>query len=107
MPLLASLLVSLFSGFASFLTQWFSKKIAFGLAAVAMFGTLTGGLFLTLRSTLNALAGGSSLSGVAAMAFGAAIPPVAPACLSAYTTVWVACTLYKWQTKALDVFVKV
>jgi hypothetical protein len=107
MPLLATLLVSLFSGIASFFAQYIGKKAAFGLAAVGIFSTLTAGLFALMRSTVNALANGTQLTGIVAQLFGAAIPPVAPACMSAIVTVWTGCMLYKWQAKALDIFTKV
>lgn len=104
---LGQLLITLFVGLATFLAQWLSKKLALGLAAVATFGIITTALFVLLRSTLSTLSSSSSIGGVAAHFFGAAIPPVAPMCISAYTTVWVGCTLYRWQVKALDVFLKV
>lgn len=106
MPLLGGLLVSLFSGIASFFVQYVTKKVAFGLAAAAMFTTLTGGLFLLMRTTVAQIAGGATLTGQLAMFFCAAVPPIAPACIGAITTVWAGCALYKWQTKALDMFTK-
>lgn len=106
MPLLGALLVNLFTGIAGFFAQYIGKKAAFGLAAVAIFSTLTTGLFALMRTTINSLANGTQLTGIVAQLFGAAIPPVAPACISAIVTVWVACTLYKWQAKSLDIFLK-
>lgn len=106
MPLLGGLFVALMSGLASFFAQYVAKKVAFGLAAVVVFSGLTAGLFLSMRTAIATISSGSSLTGVAAMMFSAAVPPVAPACLSAIVTVWTGCALYKWQTKALDVFQK-
>jgi len=106
MPLLAGLLVNLFVGIAAFVAQFVGKKMAFGIAAVTLFSTLTAALFALMRTTIMSLADAGTLSGIIADMFGFAIPPVAPACVSAIITVWTACTLYKWQSKALDLFIK-
>jgi len=37
---------------------------------------------------------------------GLAVPPIAGTCLGIIASTWAACTLYAWQKKALDVFVK-
>lgn len=106
MPLLGGLFVTLLNGLAGFFAHFLGKKVAFGLAAVALFTTLTAGLFALMRATVISLASGSQLTGIVGSMFATAIPPVAPACVSAIITVWTACTLYKWQAKSLDLFVK-
>ncbi|MFJ4290335.1 DUF5455 family protein [Cupriavidus sp. NPDC089707] len=53
MPLLASLMAGLFGGFASFLVKFFSEKVAFGLAAVATFATLTTALIAGAATAIN------------------------------------------------------
>jgi hypothetical protein len=34
------------------------------------------------------------------------VPPAAPFCISTYTTVWTACTVYTWQRDLLNLVVK-
>lgn len=104
MPILGGLLVNLFGGLVAWFTQWFARKVAYGLAAVALLSGLTLGLFILMRLTLATLAGASS--GVATifvtmMQLG--VPPVASLCLSSYITIWTACTAYVWQRDLLHI----
>ncbi|WP_375199116.1 DUF5455 family protein [Cupriavidus metallidurans] len=57
MPLLASLMAGLFTGLASFLVKFFTEKVAFGLAAVATFGTLTTALIAGASVAINGVLG--------------------------------------------------
>jgi dipeptide/tripeptide permease len=107
MPLLGGLFTTLFSGFAGWLAQWFTRKVAFGLAAVATMTGLTAALFVLMRATLAATA--SMQNGAPAIfmqALQMAIPPIAPACISTYVTVWTACTVYTWQKDLIHLFAK-
>lgn len=103
MPLLASLLVSLFGSLATFLIQYFSKKVAIGLAMVATLTAITAGLLLAMRGLIAGIApiigGGNFAVGV-----GIAIPPNASACFTAIVACWTLCTLYTWKRKALTIF---
>ena len=107
MPLLGGLFVSLFSGLVAWFTQWVTRKVAFGLASVAAMSGLTLALFVAMRLTLGTLAqmapggGGMFMQGIGMM-----IPPVAPACVSMYVTMWTACTVYTWQRDLLHLFAK-
>lgn len=106
MPLLGGLFVSLFSGLVAWLTQYVTRKVAFGMAAVAAMTLLTAGLFVLMRTTLSAvLALSSGTPAMFAQAMGMAIPPAAAACLSSYITIWTACTVYVWQRDQLRLFV--
>lgn len=103
MPLLGTLLVSLFGNVAAFFLKYFSTKIAVGLASVATLGGLIAGLLALLRVTvigLTPIIGDSNF----AVGVGIAIPPNASACITAFMTMWGACTLYVWQKKAMDLF---
>lgn len=96
MPVIGALLTSLFGGIVGWLAQYFTRKVAFGAAAVATYSILTLGLFVLLRTTFAAL----DWSGAHPMfmtVLHMAIPPVAPMCLGAYATTWAACTVYAWQ----------
>ncbi|MBE7157805.1 MAG: DUF5455 family protein [Rhodospirillales bacterium] len=107
MPLLGALLLPLFSGIVAWLMQWFTRKVAFGLAAVAASSALTLALFVLMRGTISAvLALSSGLPSMFAQAMGMAVPPAASACLGAYISIWVACTAYTWQRDQLHLFAK-
>jgi len=101
MPVFAGLFVSLFSGLVSFFVQWFSKKLALGLAAVTVFGGLT----LALWGAI-----GLGLSGIVAMlpadsglltGLWVATPPNAQACIAATIAADTAVALYKWNVENL------
>lgn len=107
MPLLGAMFVNLFAGLTAWLTAYVSRKVAFGLAAVAAYSTITIALYVLFRGTLSALAGYST--GIPSMFIeGARIgfPPAAPFCLSTYITLWTACTVYTWQRDLLHLVVK-
>jgi len=55
MPILAGLLVSIFSGLVAFFVKYFSKKLAIGVAAVAVFAGLTLTLWAALGLALSGL----------------------------------------------------
>ncbi len=103
MPLLGSLLVSLFGAIASFFAQYFGKKLTIGLALVATMTTITGALLLAMRGLVAAVApvigGGNFATGI-----GIAIPYNASACFTAVVSCWTLCTLYTWKRKALSFF---
>jgi len=107
MPILASLLTSMFSGLVAFLTLYVTRKIAFGISAVAFMTGLTAALFVTMRATLLAL--NSHMVGlpeVWGMVLGISVPPAAPFCIASYFTIWTACTVYTWQRDLLHVLIK-
>lgn len=107
MPLLGTLLTSLFSGLVAWLAQYVTRKVAFGLAAVATFSTLTLALYVTMRVTLSSLLAYST--GAPAMfmtGLQLVMPPAAPFCVSTYVTMWTACTVYTWQRDLLVLFAK-
>jgi len=103
MPLLGSLLVSLFGSIAGFLAQYFSKKLTIGLAFVATLTAITAALLLGMRGLIAAIA---PVLGQGNFAYGLslAIPPNASACVTAIVACWSACTLYSWKRKALQLF---
>jgi hypothetical protein len=105
MPLLAGLLVSLFSGLASFLVTFLSKKVAFGLAAATTLAGLYGAMVVFMNNAVNPLLG-ALFNTQYGQFIGLAVPPLAGTCLGIIASTWAACTLYAWQKKALDVFVK-
>lgn len=107
MPLLGGLFVQLFTGLVAWLTTWFTRKVAFAVAAVTAYSALTLGLYVVFRSTISTLNDGTAgLPAMFAMGMSWAVPPVVPACLGAYVTMWTACTVYTWQRDLLHLAVK-
>lgn len=107
MPLLGGLLVNLFGGLVAFLVTWVSRKVAFGLAAVAVMSGLTLGIFVAMRlalAGLNAYVTGAPAIFVQALQM--MIPPAAPFVLATYITMWTACMVYTWQRDLLYLFAK-
>lgn len=107
MPLLGGLLVNLFGGLVAFLVTWVSRKVAFGLATVAVMSGLTLGIFILMRTTLaalNAYVHGAPLIMIQAIQM--IIPPAAPFVLSSYVTMWTAIMVYTWQRDLLYLFAK-
>lgn len=104
MPLLGGLLVNLFGAVVLWLTQFVTRKIAFGITAVAMLSFLTGTLFVGMRAILASL--GMAASGMPAMfaeAVALGVPPVATLCVGSYITAWTACAVYAWQRDLVKV----
>lgn len=105
MPLLGGLLVTLFSGLAQFFVQFVSRKVAIGAAAVAALGVITLALLATMRGVIQPLAA-ALIPDQYNSFIGLAFPPIAGTCVTTLGVVWGATTLYGWQRKALDLFVK-
>lgn len=107
MPILGTLLTNLFGGLVTWLATYFTKKVAFGVAAVTAMSTLTLGLYVAMRTAMSALT--VSTAGMPdfwVMCLGIGVPPAAPFCLSTYMTMWTACTVYTWQRDLLNLIVK-
>lgn len=100
MPLLGGLLVSLFSGLASFFVTFMTQKIAIGLAYVTTLSAVVVVLLVLMRTVLAPLAA-TVYSMPYAGWLGLVFPPAAGACLTAMATVWSGCVLYAWQRDAL------
>jgi len=107
MPLLGALLASLFKGIAAFFLMHTIKRVLLVIAALGFFTTLTTALFALMRSIIVPMVEGIGMVGLVGQFCGVAIPPVAPGCLSAYITIWSACTLYSWQIKAVNMMAKI
>lgn len=100
MPILASLLVSLFTGVGGLLSAMFGAQIAVRLAAVAAlisFGVALLAIFNGVVAPIAAAVFSTSYGQLLGLAF----PPIAGTCLAAIATTWSACTLYGIQRRAL------
>lgn len=98
MPLLASLMVSLFGSMAGFFAKWFTQKVAFAMAAVAAFGALTTAMLAAQAVVLNGLIG--ALPSYLAVPLGDAMWLVASESLNASLDIAFAADaaifLYRW-----------
>lgn len=101
MPLLGSLLVSLFGGLASFFAQWLTKKAAMVAAGLTTFGALNLALFAAFSAAINAVQ--SSMPGGASIATGVwlAIPDNGALCFATAIACDGAVALYRWNVGAL------
>jgi len=107
MPVLGVLLTNLFGGIVAWLAQYVTRKVAFGLAGVTAFTTITVALYVAFRGVLLGLSGGTfGMPDFWVMCLGIAIPPAASGCISSYMTIWTACTVYVWQRDLLHVVLK-
>jgi len=100
MPIFGALLVTMFTGLATWLMQFVAQKVAVALAYVAVLTTVTVAMLALLATVVAPL-----LSGIFATSWfgwmGLAFPPVSSACLTALATTWAGTTLYAWQREAL------
>lgn len=107
MPILGTLLTNLFGGLVTWLATYFTKKVAFGVAAVTAMSALTLGLYVAMRTAMSALTiNTGGMPDFWIMCLGIGVPPAAPFCLSTYMTMWTACTVYTWQRDLLNLVVK-
>ena len=103
MPLLAALLVSLFTGLAGFLVEFVAKKLAMALAYIATLGIVIA-VMLTLLSTVVAPLAAALFSYPWSGWMGLAFPsPTTGVCITALATVWAGTVLYAWQREALRI----
>jgi hypothetical protein len=101
MPILGALLLSLFSGLATYLGGWFTVKVAGVVAALAAFLALNLGIAAALYALVSTLSlafpGGISTTFMWVM-----LPDNALVCLSICTGVDTAVMLYRWNSGALQ-----
>lgn len=102
MPALALMIQTLFSALAVFLAKLFLAKLAIRIAAVAAIVACGTALMTAFNSQIAPM--------VAAMFntqygqfLGLAFPPIAGTCMMAITAVWLACTTYSLQVRAIKV----
>lgn len=100
MPLLAGLLLSLFGSLAGFFVQWFTKKVAFAVAAIATFAALTVALYIGMSLLLSGLSV-TFPGGVLQTFLWLAVPDSAPVAIAAMIGADTAISLYKWNVENL------
>lgn len=100
MPILASLIASLFGGIAAFLVEFVTKKIAVAGAAIAAFAVCLGVLMSLFNAAVTPLVQ-AMFSTQYGQFIGLAFPPMAGTCLAAISTTWMACALYKLKMQSI------
>lgn len=100
MPILASLMMSLFGGIAAFLIEFVTKKIAVAGAAVAAFAVSLGVLMTLFNAAVSPLVQAMFTTQYGQF-IGLAFPPIAGSCMAAISTVWMGCALYKLKMQSI------
>lgn len=102
MPLLATMITTLFTALATFLAKLFLAKLAIRVAAVAAIIAVGSSLMVTFNSYLAPLVAQMFQSEYGQF-IGLAFPPIAGTCVAAISALWVACTTYAIQVRAIRV----
>jgi len=108
MPILASLLSSLFAGLAGFFSAWMTKKAAFGAAAIATFGLLVAGLFAVISVLFAGLIVSFPFIGPLGMSIvWIVLPDNAATCIAVVISTDTAVALYRWNVGNLRLLASV
>lgn len=111
MPILANLLISLITGLIGWFGRFMVIEKAFRLSAVLLMLTLAG----VMMGVFSSCAKGVCAQGIAsissshqgfAVGLGIAFNGTTLGAAAAYMTVWLACQLYVFQKKALNIIIK-
>lgn len=103
MPILGSLLVSMFGGLVGFFTQWLTKKVAIGVAAVATFTALTLTLWSAIGAAMMTVVAVVPSDSALLIGLWVAWPDNAHTCIAATIAADTAIALYKWNTESLRI----
>lgn len=103
MPLFASLFAGLFGSLAAFFGTWVTKKVAFGVAAVAVFGTLTVTFLAVIAGAIATALAVSSLPAMVSWAIWYFLPSSLPACAAAVLAADVSLAIYRWNIENLKI----
>lgn len=95
MPLLGSLLSSLFVGIAEFFAKWVSRKVAAVGAAIAVMATLTGTLYVALGALVSGIAWSLPASQAVSLGIWLVVPDNGPACVAACLAADAAIAIYR------------
>ena len=101
MPILAGLLVSIFSALVSLFVRWVTKKFAIGMAAVAVFATLTLLLWGAIGLALSGVAATFSYDSGFSIGLWVAVSYNGQALAAATVAADTAIALYKWNVENL------
>jgi hypothetical protein len=101
MPILAGLLVSIFSALVQFLVTYVSKKLAIGLAALGIFAGLTVALWAGIGLALAGVAATFSYDSGFSIGLWVAVSHNGQAVAAATVAADTAIALYKWNVENL------
>lgn len=101
MPVLASLLVSMFTALLNMFATWLTKKVAIGLAAVTTFAALTLALWTAIGLALNGISAVSGYDSGVAIGLWVAFSTNGQMVLSATVAADTAIALYRWNSENL------
>jgi hypothetical protein len=104
MPILSSLLVTLFGGLAGFFAKFVGVRVAAVAAALTAFSTLTiatYGALAAAAATINVTFPSILMTGVWMF-----VPDNTGLCLTAIIACDTACALYRWNAGAIDLAAK-
>lgn len=102
MPLLATLLQSLFGSIAGFFADFIGKRLAISMTAIATLATMTAALYGALSLLLHGIVAGlPDIPGVH-LGIWVACPDNLPACFSALLSTDTTIALYRWNLKNIS-----
>lgn len=99
MPLLGSLIVSVFGGLAAFLVRFLAVRAAAVAAAVGTFAALTGAIYASAAALVAGIA--ATFPAIVLTGVWLFVPDNAGVCLAAVIACDTACALYRWNTGTL------
>lgn len=102
MPILASLIASVFGGIATFLAQMWAKKLVVAGLAVAAFAVALVALMAVFNALVSPLVA-AMFSTQYGQFLGLAFPPISGTCMTAIVSAWGACALYKLKMQAIKI----
>lgn len=100
MPLLATLLASLFGAAGGIFVGETAKKVATAAVAVVAFGLALGALMLMFNTLVAPLVQAMFQTSFGQF-IGLAFPPIAGTCMASITTCWIGCALYKLKVQSI------
>ena len=100
MPLLAGMLANMAVAVATWLLKWFSQKVAFSLASLAIVGALSAALYLSFRLAVSgAVFVASDLHPMFGVGVSMVLSPRTSSLLTAYVAFYSLVELYKWKMR--------
>lgn len=108
MPLLAAFIGGLLASIAEFFGKWLTIKTTIGLAAVAMFATLTVACMVIIASSINAILPSGGSGGAVphwfAVGFNLFMPTHFVAGIAGIISAKITVALYHWNVTNLKLF---
>jgi hypothetical protein len=100
MPLLAGMLANMAAAFATWLLKYFTQKVAFTVASIAIVTALSAALFVALRVAMNgAVYVANDFHPMFGVGVSMVISPRVAALLTGYVAFYSLVELYKWKMK--------